>query len=304
VVTPTTIPAAATTTGTDEGSEIVRQVERTATPTRMAAPSLTPQIAQAISLGGALVEKDLKRIVAGVTTKVVREVRAVGVIAEQAKAQAAAAQKAAAAAPAVPTATIEHLVQSVDHLDSVVGKLQTLVADHGAAIKALQQPTTTPVPAKVMADIGNLDNIVGDLQHDQAADKADLSNQKAEIGKLLPLAPLVPALATLKPALVKKLPQTIQTEEDCCAENKAVTDPIAKAGGSASMLSNIAGLVTKVAALGILLSALDTLYAIFNLDATVAGTVRGAEWVTPYAVQAAGVALEDTTWAGTVHGAS
>jgi hypothetical protein len=105
-------------------------------------------------------------------------------------------------------------------------------------------------------------------------------------------------------SFLRSLPSTIKTLQDCCAENRAVTKPLSSIAKDASLLGRLKDLAVKAYALLIVGGIVDTVAMILDAPAVVAGTVRGAAWVMPYAEQAALSAANDVSWTDTVAGAS
>ncbi len=83
----------------------------------------------------------------------------------------------------------------------------------------------------------------------------------------------------------------------CCAANSEITGPISSGGAPASQLAQLGGLLTKVAAIGIVLSWVSTLYAIVDLDSALAQDVEAAEWIAPIVASVVDVNFSDLSWA-------
>ena len=103
-------------------------------------------------------------------------------------------------------------------------------------------------------------------------------------------------------ANLPNLPTTISDLEDCCAENEAVTKPITDGGATPGLLGQLGGLLSWASLLVLAGELFSVVLTALDWDDSIIGTVRGAEFIAPIAVQAANAALADVSWSQSLHG--
>lgn len=109
-------------------------------------------------------------------------------------------------------------------------------------------------------------------------------------------------LNTLTAEVRTKVEPSLQTLEDCCAENAGVTGPIREGGATPSMLRQLGGLLGKAFAIGWVVTLAETLLTIVDARASVAGVVADIPTIADWAAQAAGAIESDLSWMGAIGG--
>ena len=105
-------------------------------------------------------------------------------------------------------------------------------------------------------------------------------------------------LNTLTQEVRSKVEPSIQTLEDCCAENQATTGPIREGGATPSLLHKLGGILGKAFEVGFAATIAETLLAVIDMPVVVSGVVADTEALSGWAVSAAGAVTADMSWAG------
>jgi hypothetical protein len=105
-------------------------------------------------------------------------------------------------------------------------------------------------------------------------------------------------LNTLTQEVRARVEPSIQTLEDCCAENQATTRPIREGGATPSLLRKLGGILGKAFEVGFAATIVETLLAVIDMPVAVSGVVADTEALSGWAVSAAGAVTADMSWAG------
>lgn len=260
------------------------------------------ETARAISLTAAAQWTDVLELVRGVTAELTSEVRAVGVVASQALAEAKGTNAALASHVASTEVALRRLAREEKAAEAELAKL--VHAKPTLTMAKILQRVETYITHHVPTGIAQT---LAGLKATQHVDQQRLDNTQHEIlrvggtvTELVPLLALRPMLA-LQPML-QKLPTTLKTLQDCCYENSQVTGPIRAGGATPSLLHNLGSLLGRVGSFFFLASMLDALVSLLDMPAAIFATVQSAEWIAGYAVQATSAVTANLDLAGLVAG--
>jgi len=266
------------------------------------APGLTAVEAKAISLAIETSYGDTMHVLIGVTNALIARELAAGKSTGTTVASTGASTKALAKLAAT-LATDQRLttgrITAIEKALAAERSTEATLATKVAGIARQPRTTSDPALAKrvtaVETRLGGIETKLPTL-----ATAAMLAPVAAGVTSLRQTVPAI--TQELQTSGVANLPPTIQQLEDCCYANSQVTKPIKAGGATPSLLGQLGGLLKK-AAYGLFFAGLvDAAVAIIDMPAVVLGTIRGADWVMPYAEQAAAAALSDISWGDTVAG--
>lgn len=105
-------------------------------------------------------------------------------------------------------------------------------------------------------------------------------------------------LNTLTQEVRSKVEPAIQTLEDCCAENRAVTNPIREGAATPSLLRHLGSLLGKAFAIGWVATLAETALTVLDARLVVTDIAADTATVTDWAISAASVIESDLGWLG------
>ena len=105
-------------------------------------------------------------------------------------------------------------------------------------------------------------------------------------------------LNTLTQEVRSKVEPAIQTLEDCCAENRAVTNPIREGAATPSLLRHLGSLLGKAFAIGWVATLAETALTVLDAKMVVSDIAADTATVTDWAISAASVIESDLGWLG------
>jgi len=284
------------TTGLTAGDKLVEAAEARIIPRRLEVPGMPEETARAIQWATSVAYYDATEVVAEVVTDVLARVDTVERLATRAPAPPVTVR----AAGPHPAWALE---SALGNLTKRVVHLQDVIVNQGKELDRLRarQPATTTKPPKAPASVSpvrvsDLASQLGTVRRVQENHGAAISSIFRKLVPLVPLGTVAPALSQLSPGFVRNLPPVETSLEECCAENLAQTRPIKAYGGAHKLISDLKGALVKLTALGIVLGLVDTVVTILDAPLVLLSTMKTAEAIAPWAIQAANVALADLTW--------
>lgn len=288
--------------GTTPADALVRATERQLPRRAEQVPGLEATVARAITWAGAGLWSNTAQLVRNVADAVIVEVRAAARLAEQALAEARRRPAAApppAAGPPPGLARLEAVVaaqganlralnaeMATRHESGLLGRIQAIehqLAGHPIAAGTAGLATTVGLLHREVTNIGRQVNRL----------TADVKPAENLVHELSPKA---------EPEFAARLPTTVKQLEDCCYENAKITSPIRKGGATGSDLAKLGKLLKRAFEITFVAGLVDTALAVLDMPDTIAGTVRAASWVAPYAENAATKVLDWQQLASQVHG--
>ena len=105
-------------------------------------------------------------------------------------------------------------------------------------------------------------------------------------------------LNTLTQEVRSKVEPAIQTLEDCCAENRAVTNPIREGAATPSLLRHLGSLLGKAFVIGWVATLAETALTVLDARLVVTDIAADTATVTDWAISAASVIESDLGWLG------
>lgn len=279
------------------GGVIVNQAEHALPATKVAVPGMSATQAKGITAAlGASYANTVKTMV-NVADALSAQIEHVGTLAATAQGAAVDAYALAKANEAKLSSSIATLNADLTHDGNVINTLRSKVATLEIAVSDIGN-TEKVLAAEIAALPGALPVVppvtgtptypdITALPGGKALTDT-VTNQGAEIATIEGIIAGVAA---------GTLAITLDDLARCCASNAAVTGPIAEGGATASSLAQLGGLLTKVAAIGIVLGWVSTIYAIFDLPAALAQDVKSAEWIAPIVASVVDVNFSDLSWA-------
>ena len=284
------------TTGLTAGDKLVEAAEARIVPRRLEVPGMPAETASAIQWATSVAYYDSTEVVAEVATDILARIDTAERLAREALGKVPPPAKGAPKAAPDLEPAFASLLKRVIHN-------QAVLIDQGKEIDRLKarQPATTAKPARKPTHVSpvpasDIPAQLGTIRRVQENHGAAISSIFRKLVPLVPLGTVAPALAQLSPGFVRNLPPVETSLEECCAENLAQTRPIKQYGGAHKMLSDLKGALVKLTALGIVLGLVDTVVTILDAPLVLLSTMKTAEAIAPWAIQAANVALSDLTW--------
>ena len=286
------------------GGRIVGAAERGVARATVKVPGLTPTEAKGISLAIARSYGDVMHVLITVVNELTAEIRAVGDLVGTVRPTTHEAPPAPAVVPKSVTVALSGIEAELARLVHGQGVLDARIANVESGLTGARQQIATTT-GRVQEIVHGLPGLVGGIVAGATGGLATATDLGKLQGELTAEKGAVAGLQSeLQTAGVPNLPTEIAGLEDCCAENKAVTQPIKEGGATPSLLRRLGGLLTYGYALGLIAGFVGTLLTILDTPASILGTIRGAEWVMPIAERAALQALGDVTWSDTIATAS
>ena len=286
------------------GGRMVGAAERGVARATVKVPGLTPTEATGISLAIARSYDDVMHVLITVVNDLVGEIRAVGDLVGTVHATTHTTPPAPAAVPTSVTVALSGIEAELARLVHGQGVLDARIATVESGLSGARQQIATTT-GQVQGIVHGLPGLVGGIVAGATGGLATSTELGRLQGELTAEKGAVAGLQSeLQTAGVPNLPTEIAGLEDCCAENKAVTQPIKDGGATPSLLRRLGGLLTYGYALGLVAGFVGTFLTILDTPASILGTIRGAEWVMPIAERAALQALGDVTWSDTIATAS
>ena len=279
------------------GGVMVNQAEHGLAATRVTVPGMPATQAKGVTTALATSYANTVKVLVNVANSLSAQIDHVGTLAAAAQGAAVDAYKLAKANEAKLSNSIATLNADLTHDGNVINTLQSKVATLEQAVTDVTNTERT-LAAEVAALPGTLP-VVPPLPVTQTypditaipGGKA-LTDTVAQQGtEILSLEGILAGVAA------GTLAVTMEDLMRCCSANSAVTDPISAGGATPSLLGGLGSLLIKAAAIGIVLSWVDTLYAVLDLPAAIAADVKGAEWIAPIVASVVEVNFSDLSWA-------
>ena len=286
------------------GGRLVGEAQRGIRRATITAPGLDKAETEAISLAIGRSYGDTMYTLIGVTNALAGQIGAVADRVAQLSRQHTSPTAHTPAIPADVAAELRLTTERITHLEHAV----EVALEHADAAERLAKHVHAQPPVSSTKALGlevtGIAATVATIRHIQET-KATKDSVEALARDLRAFEESPPVhLLETQESFLRSLPSTIKTLQDCCAENRAVTKPLSSIAKDVSLLGRLKDLAVKAYALLIVGGIVDTIAMILDAPAVVAGTVRGAAWVMPYAEQAALSAANDVSWTDTVAGAS
>lgn len=259
-------------------------------------------VTKAITETAAALWSNVLSLTGSLTDQIVSEVRAVGYVATQGRAQAIATEKSlnshVASTDVAIRALRAELKTAIRQLDALQGgpkpvtmsqvltRVEEYLAHHS---QPSSQKAITAIADQQKTDVQRL----GGQQHEIV----NLQKGVIELAPLLALKPLLQLQGTMQ-----RLPTTLKTLEDCCYANRQVTKPISEGGATPSLLSQLGNLLKKAAEIFFTISIIDAIVGWFDMPLEVLTAVQSAEAIVPGALRAVAVVTQNVDLAGQVAG--
>lgn len=284
------------------GGRIVGEAQRGIARATITAPGLDKVETKAISLAIARAYGDVMYTMIGVTNTLAGQIGAIADRVAQLSGQHTSPTSHTPAIPADVATELRLTTERITHLEHAV----EVALEHADAAERLAKHVRTQPETQAVKSLGlevtGIAATVAAIRHIQETKATKVAvEQLARDLKAFEESPPIHLLET-QTSFLRSLPSTIKTLQDCCAENRAVTKPISSIAKDASLLARLKDMAVKAYALFIVASLVEVVTMLFDAPAVIAGTVRGAAWVMPYAESAALSTADDITWADTVAG--
>ena len=302
VTSPVTVSASFTLPDT-VGGKLVEAAEAGIATKTVKVPGMTAVEAKAVGLAIRAAYGDALTVVAAVATKLTDDIAAL-------ENTLAGTTSTSSVASTGVTALSGTVATELAALKDDVGKLTSAQASIGQTLTSLQDQIAGITTSTEDAEIAQLQASVATLQGE-----VDAIDQEVPGLATLPQVQGIDgmarnALEVADAALVgvaaitaaDVLPR-IASLEQCCADNSAVTQPIRGGGATPSLLGGLGNLLKLGFEIAIVGTIVDTLLALVDLPATIAGTVIGAEAITATVLRAVPVVTADITWSDQIHAA-
>lgn len=282
------------------GGRMVGEAQRGIKRATITAPGLDRTEAQAISLA-------IGRSYGDVMYTLINLVNAlsgqIGAVADKVGQLTGAHTSPTAHTPAIPADVATELRLTTERITNLEHAVEVALEHADAAERLAKHVKVQPETQAVKSlgfEVTGIAAAVAAIRHIQEtkATKVAVENLARDL-KAFEESPPVHLLET-QTSFLRSLPNTIKTLEDCCAENRAVTKPLSSIAKDASLLAKLKQMAVYAYAAFIVGGIVEVITMLFDAPAVIAGTIRGAAWVMPYAEQAALATLDDVRWADTV----
>ncbi len=287
------------------GGEIVANIQKKLTLTKITVPGLSATQARGVSLAIAAAYKDLLYIdvnslnhTEGLWRQVAAEMAVIDAKVEALRGGTSGVPPSVTDALKTIDAHLTQIDQSMNQAsaninllrNAVVG-IQQQVSTLAGEVAALPAPSA-PLTGTQLAELATIPALTAGLATATATATSAEALAAADASQLAAIGQSVP-------------PTTLQDLEDCCEQNAQVTGPIRQGAlslGNFASLTSLGNLFHYLFEFTIIGALVDGILAILDLPDTVNGTVQGAEIVAGWAAKSAAVVLADISWSDAVHG--